>query len=345
LSTPQFGQGTFASQSPLTCPNRHIPRTLGEINIEKCIKIIFKDVDFFVECIVICLLRGLTMEIRIIKAFDNVKDYVKSVKKNSKDLNELWNKYMVEPFWAEISQWAPFDVSFMKPKPVENIDMLEEQYNLLSKLPIENIRNKFEEISKMLPINEDDTPLIVALYPLCNNNKIVKKYQNGVVGCCVFGNICININPLAKDYNNWIPFVFAHEYNHSVWGNVKYGVQGGKNVEGTFLEYMITEGQADVFAESLYPNLKPQWNIINDRNKEIIYWEKIKPILFRKDREIHNKFMLGNEEEEMPWCIGYYFGKVIVEDYLRKYNDVSFKEIINIPAIEILNSSRFKENS
>ena len=29
LSPPQFGQGTFASQSPITCPNRRIPRTLG----------------------------------------------------------------------------------------------------------------------------------------------------------------------------------------------------------------------------------------------------------------------------------------------------------------------------
>jgi len=28
LSPPQFGQGTFATQSPITCPNRQLPVTL-----------------------------------------------------------------------------------------------------------------------------------------------------------------------------------------------------------------------------------------------------------------------------------------------------------------------------
>jgi uncharacterized protein YjaZ len=284
------------------------------------------------------------MEIKIITAFDNVKQYVKSVKENNKDIKELWNKYMIEPFWTEISQWAPFDVDFMKPKPVENIDMLEEQFNLLSQLSIEDIKNEFVEISKILPKN-DNSPLNVAIYPLCGDNKIVKERQNGVVGCCVFGNICISINPLAKDYINWIPFVFAHEYNHSVWGNEKYAIQSGKNVEGTFLEYMLTEGQADVFAESIYPNLIPQWNRLSEKNNEKILWEKIKPIVLnKKDHKIHSKYMFGDDKEGLPWCIGYYFGRVIIEDYLNKYKDISFSELINISSNDILKESRFKIN-
>ena len=31
LSPPHLGQGTFASQSPITCPKRRIPGTLSEI--------------------------------------------------------------------------------------------------------------------------------------------------------------------------------------------------------------------------------------------------------------------------------------------------------------------------
>jgi len=31
LSPPHLGQGTFASQSPITCPKRRIPGTLGAI--------------------------------------------------------------------------------------------------------------------------------------------------------------------------------------------------------------------------------------------------------------------------------------------------------------------------
>jgi hypothetical protein len=34
LSPPQFGQETFAAQSPITCPNRQLPGTLGDIFFE-----------------------------------------------------------------------------------------------------------------------------------------------------------------------------------------------------------------------------------------------------------------------------------------------------------------------
>jgi len=39
LSSPHLGQGTFASQSPITCPKRRIPTTLSasfsNLNIDK----------------------------------------------------------------------------------------------------------------------------------------------------------------------------------------------------------------------------------------------------------------------------------------------------------------------
>ncbi len=76
-----------------------------------------------------------------------------------------------------------------------------------------------------------------------------------MVGACVFGNIIININPLAEDYQDWIPYVFAHEYHHSVWGYNWFVIKGGQGLEGSFLEYMLNEGQADAFAESLFPQL------------------------------------------------------------------------------------------
>jgi uncharacterized protein YjaZ len=302
---------------------------------------IIKNVYYLYNFYGILLIKEKKVEIKIIKAYENVNEYLEEIEKDKENSQELWDKYMIEPFWTEISQWAPFDLGYMKPKPIQNIEILKIQYEILSKLSIENILNEFINISNKLSLN-DDSPMIVALYPLCDSNKIAKNRQNGVFGCCVFGNIIININPLANDYINWIPFVFAHEYNHSVWGNEKYGVQGGKNVEGTFLEYMITEGQADAFAESLFPELIPQWNRLKDENSEIMLWKKIKPILFDKDRETHNKFMFGDEKEGLPWCIGYYFGRVIIGDYLSKNKNITFNELINIPSIDILQESRLK---
>jgi len=40
LSPPQLEQGVFASQNPITCPNRQLPGTLDEIKIELIGKIL-----------------------------------------------------------------------------------------------------------------------------------------------------------------------------------------------------------------------------------------------------------------------------------------------------------------
>ena len=94
---------------------------------------------------------------------------------------------------------------------------------------------------------------------------------------------------------------------------------------------MITEGQADLFAMSLYPKLKPKQNKLENENQKNKLWDKIKKVLDCRECEIHEKYMFGNEQEELPWCIGYYFGKDIVENYLNNHKEISFKELINIP--------------
>jgi uncharacterized protein YjaZ len=105
---------------------------------------------------------------------------------------------------------------------------------------------------------------------------------------------------------------------------------------------MLNEGQADLFAMSLFPQLIPRWNQLLDKESEEILWKRFRPILFNTDQEIHNKFMFGDEVENLPWCIGYVFGRLIVEDFIQQHPNISFSDLINITAIDILNGSRFK---
>jgi uncharacterized protein YjaZ len=51
--------------------------------------------------------------------------------------------------------------------------------------------------------------------------------------------------------------------------------------------------------------------------------------------------MFGNEKEGLPWCMGYSFGKAIVADYLQNHPSISFTELIDVSAREILSGSRF----
>ena len=279
------------------------------------------------------------MEIKIIVSFENAKQYLLETKKDNTDANGLWKKHMIEPFWGDITMYAPFDQSFKQPPCITELTQLEKQLSILSELDTVKLKSEFNAVADTLPSNDDD-PMIVALYPLCDSNKIVKERQNGVIGASVFGNMIIRINPLADDWQKWIPFVFAHEYHHNIWGQYWYVVQGGKDLDGSFLEYMITEGQADLFAMSQYPDLTPLWNKIFDADTEAVLWDKIKPVLNSTDPTIHNEYMFGDIEKGLPWCVGYSFGRMIVEDFLKK-QPMPFSELFNVPAKQIFGMSRF----
>ena len=277
------------------------------------------------------------MEINIICPYENGMKYIEEMKYGrNQDPQLIWDKYFIQPFWDQISQWAPFDQSFMKPARIEDLDTLEQQIKLLAKIDVDELKREFMKISRMLPKNDDD-PILVAIYP--NTNAIVKERQNGVVGACVFGNILLNVNPLADLWEEWIPYVFAHEYHHSVWGHHWYVVNGG--LEGNFMEYMLNEGQADAFAKSLYPELQPQWISALTESEETELWNKMKPILFSTDRNEFDKYMFGNEENGLPWCVGYTFGNLIINRYLRSHPDISYSELITVHPGGILKDSMY----
>lgn len=280
------------------------------------------------------------MNIKIITTFESAEDYLLSAEQNDTEIQELWQKYMIEPYWADIAKWAPFDQSFKKPPCVRKLAELKQQLSMFSNVLTDDLYHEFINITKALPTDDEDTMLVV-LYPLCDSDKTVKERQNGVVGTAVFGNIIIRINPLADNYQKWIPFVFAHEYHHNIWGHNWFVLRGGQGYEGTFLEYMITEGQADLFAESLFSDLIPQWNRPFNNETETMLWNRVKPILFSKDQQIHSTYMFGNEKEGLPWCMGYSLGRTIIADYLQKNPNISFSELIEVSAKKIFEASRF----
>lgn len=277
------------------------------------------------------------MLINIISTLENAEHFLKSANDNTSEINSLWIKHMIEPFWADIAKWAPFDQSFKQPSCIMDIELLSKQLPIMSKISIDNLQLEFTKITEKLPIqSEEDDPMLVVLYPSCVGDNL-----HGVVGTVVFGNIIISINPLVANYQKWIPFVFAHEYHHNVWGHNQYVLRRGKDVKGTFLEYMITEGQADLFAESLFPDFAPKWNRPFDNETESVLWERIKPVLYSKEIATHSAYMFGDESKGLPWCMGYSFGRIIVADYMAKNPHITFCELIDATAEEIFRMSRF----
>jgi uncharacterized protein YjaZ len=154
----------------------------------------------------------------------------------------------------------------------------------------------------------------------------------------VFGNIVINVNPFAQDYFKWIPYVFAHEYHHCIWGSYWYGVRQG-GCTGILIEAMLIDGQADSFAKSLYPTLNPAW--IHQIPKEIEreLWNQHYSKLLNDTDFDYSKYMFGNAAAGIPWCAGYYFGYKIVDCYKKRFKGVSFIDMIEMNAEEIFPKS------
>jgi hypothetical protein len=282
-------------------------------------------------------MKDFMTDINIVSTFENARGYIKDVEESKDDIDAAWRRHMIEPFWTQITEGVGRDVSFMKPAAVLDIFALKKQLIIFSRLSIDALRLEFDKITAALPKNCEE-PVLVALYPACDGDKALKERQNGVVGCCPDGNVIIRINPLAQDYYKWVLFVFAHEYHHSVWGYNMW--LSGANLCGAFYEAMIIEGQADLFAESLFPQLTPKWNRPFDGATEAALWERCKT-----DASIHGACMFGDESIGLPWCMGYALGRAIVGDYMQKNPDISFMELIKITPNDILQGSRFNSGA
>lgn len=270
------------------------------------------------------------MKLKYLYAYENLGHYLEHMQEN-----DAWEQIMIAPFWSQIAEWTPFPVDFMKPAPILDKQIVMNQMNEFKKFQISDLAPKFEMIVERLP-KADEDPMTIAIYP--SDNDMVE----GIYGTGVWGNIIMNVNPTNKNSVHWMPFVFAHEYHHNVLGFHWYCIKEGKETKGNFLEAIINEGQADIFAQSIFPSLYPSWHQGISADCEQIAWERIKDVLYKIALvEEFAPYMFGSKELEIPSNAGYYFGHAIVNDYIKKYPHISFTELLQTPHQVIFNESKF----
>lgn len=139
------------------------------------------------------------MELKIIPVYENLWNYIGAIETGQLDYECLWDEYAIRPYWDQLACWAPGSLDYMKPRAIKDVRKLRQQLDLLMQLDLNVLKNEFLKTGQDLP-KADDDPLSIAIYPLDDENKSVKERQNGVLGACVFGNILIQVNPLAEDF-------------------------------------------------------------------------------------------------------------------------------------------------
>lgn len=265
------------------------------------------------------------MEIELIHAYLKLEDYIQEELQN----RDTWEKIMVEPYWNIISKWAPFPEDHKKPIHHLEKNEAKNQLELLKKIDWDKVMDTFNRVCEVLPKDDDDV-MYVAIYP--SNTKI----PEGIYGTGVWGNIILNINAMNSNFEKWLPYVFAHEYHHNVWGNYWYCIHNGKGLHGWLIESIIIEGEADAFAESIFGDMKPSWHYGVRSDDEDHIWELFKNVAeLCLSPEDAGKYIFGCEELGIPQNAGYYFGIKILRLYIKKTQIHDMKIILETPLEEI----------
>lgn len=265
------------------------------------------------------------MQIELIPAYLNLEDYIQEEHQDQ----DTWEKIMVEPYWNILSQWAPFPEDYKKPACHLDKNIAKQQLEALNKVDWDKVMQTFNLVCNIFP-NDDDDVMYVAIYP--SNTEM----PEGIYGTGVWGNIILNINAMNSNFEKWLPFVFAHEYHHSVWGNYWYCIHNGNGLHGWFIESIIIEGEADAFAESIFGDMKPSWHYGVRSEDEANIWDTFKNVTEKcLSPEEASKYIFGCEELGIPQNAGYYFGIKIIREYMKKTQINDMIKILETPLEEI----------
>lgn len=265
------------------------------------------------------------MKVDVKNTYKEIRKYIERVKKGESP-EVCWEEEVIAVYWEKLCCYAPFDLSERKPNAITEIGVLEKQCELLEKLDTNELRMEFERVATILPNYDDDT-ITVAIFP--GNNTSVNDKQNGVVGTSLFGNMFIQVNPLIQGYEDWIKYVFAHEYHHTVWGNYWFMLHSGE-LENKFIDSLIIDGEADSFAMELYPKLRPQWLFGMSEDEIQCIWEDKYKAVAESTEVDYVSYMFGSVENEIPWCAGYAVGYMLVQNYLG----ITKKSVVEILEIK-----------
>ena len=158
-------------------------------------------------------------------------------------------------------------------------------------------------------------------------------YLDGVGGVALGGGrIKLIVHPKPKGLHR-VPYTVAHEYHHEVERNLGPGGYGP-------IDIMISEGKADHFAISQYPDLRPpHTKPLSDAELTLSLRE-----LEDYDRtqtsaaEFRRNFMIGKNTRVLMWP-GYRLGYEMVESYFRG-RTVTPAEVVKTPARAIYDAYR-----
>ena len=281
----------------------------------------------------------LTSSLKIVSAYQGLVNYINFAQSQPlSHWKKLWLEHAIEPYWAEWAQ-GQFNEARTREqlsKPILNLEDLAAEVDCLMKSGIEKlIEQAYRQITQILP-----SPLserIVCIYATDPENQWLR--EQGVVGTGIGDNILLQVNPFAKDWKLWIPYVLAHEYHHAIWGYNYFALQQKSFMD--LLTGLLIDGEADAFAKLLYPELQPSWINALAPMEEVEQWKRMQAYLDGNDVTVYQRFFFGDQASGTPSNTAYTIGYHIVQAFLKRHPSQTVFDLMNKEAREILSESGY----
>jgi uncharacterized protein YjaZ len=155
----------------------------------------------------------------IISAYQSISAYIQAARQHPPaEWVSLWRQHAIEPYWKS---WAAGQFNEQRTRqqmqhPIADLDALAIEVDLLACSGVEqDIQSAYARMTALLPSPEPSR--VVCIYPLDPADRGTLERMNGVLGTCVGDNILLQINSAAPGWLDWVPYVLAHEYHHTVW--------------------------------------------------------------------------------------------------------------------------------
>lgn len=273
-------------------------------------------------------------EFEIIYMYDEMKEYISSVREESGSSNEtVYIDQVFEPF-KELSEMEGFSLAFPF-EPTNNLDKLEETIADLIRdkdSTDQIIKEALIKSAKQLP---GDNKKIFIL-PANPEDTFTVEEMGGVEGIVLAEDVIV-LKLSASFDKDILKYTVAHEYNHAIEGESNDGMMH------SILGAVVMEGKADVFASSLYPQIDVPWKeAMNEETKEKIVKELME-IGDSGDPRLYLGLRSGNPSKGIPQWANYKIGFEIVQSYLKHHPEVSIGKWTSMHEQEIIAGSDYVE--
>jgi hypothetical protein len=145
------------------------------------------------------------------------------------------------------------------------------------------------------------------------------------------GKIIVKLHPDA-DWASLLPYVLAHEMNHSYWAKNQFDPKAGF----TLGDYLVFEGRADNFAMHLFGQHPAPWiDALSDAQYQATL-VAFAPHYGDRSPEVLMGSMFGNPKAGIPAWAGYTVGYRLVAKRIAGMQPVDWKAVSALPTSEFL---------